>query len=150
MFKFYERCVHRQCVQTFNIIISLKVFKQFDTNKLVDCGVHVIVIVLVELRNRSFLDSLLLSSQCFVSFGAQSMLKLTCLCDHLSSKWIVSVANKLTDVLFNIRIRDYKNLSWLFGMDRQICPEGRCSASRGLPSDAEQWSRGTDVSIHTK
>ena len=33
---------------------------------------------------------------------------------------------------------DYKNLSWLFGVDRKICPEGHCSASQGLPnSDLE-------------
>ena len=41
-------------------------------------------------------------------------------------------------------MRDYKNISWLCGTDRKIRPEGKCSASRGLPSDAEQLSRVTD------
>ena len=44
---------------------------------------------------------------------------------------------------------DYKYLSWVYGVDRKICHEGHCSASRGLPSDAEQWSRVTDFSIRT-
>ena len=43
-----------------------------------------------------------------------------------------------------------KYLSWLYGVDRKICHEGHWSASRGLPSDAEQWSQVTDFSIHTK
>ena len=44
---------------------------------------------------------------------------------------------------------EYKYLSWMYGVDRKICHEGHWSASRGLPSDAEQWSRVTDFSIHT-
>ena len=32
----------------------------------------------------------------------------------------------------------YKYLSMVYGVDRKICHEGHCSASRGLPSDAEQ------------
>ena len=34
--------------------------------------------------------------------------------------------------------RDYKYLSCVYSVDRKICHEGHCSASRGLPSDAEQ------------
>ena len=37
----------------------------------------------------------------------------------------------------------------MYGVDRKICHEGHWSASRGLPSDAEKWSRVTDFSIHT-
>ena len=33
---------------------------------------------------------------------------------------------------------EYKYLSWVYGVDRKICHEGHWSASRGLPSDAEQ------------
>ena len=40
----------------------------------------------------------------------------------------------------------YKNLSWLFGMDKNIHCTGHFSASVDLPNDAEQWSRGTDFS----
>ena len=40
-------------------------------------------------------------------------------------------ANKLTSAT------DYKYLSWVYGVDREICHEGHCSASRGLLSDAE-------------
>ena len=29
-------------------------------------------------------------------------------------------------------MREYKNLSWVRGMDRKIRPEGHCLASRGL------------------
>ena len=34
--------------------------------------------------------------------------------------------------------KDYKYLLCVYGVDRKICHEGHCSASRGLPSDAEQ------------
>ena len=44
---------------------------------------------------------------------------------------------------------EYKYLSWVYGVDRKICHEGHWSASGGLPSDAEQWFRVTDFSIHT-
>ena len=37
----------------------------------------------------------------------------------------------------------------MYGVDRKICHEGHWSASRGLPSDAEQWFRVTDFFIHT-
>ena len=46
-------------------------------------------------------------------------------------------------------ICDNKYLSWVYGVDRKICHEGHWSASRGLPSEAERWSRVTDFSIHT-
>ena len=39
---------------------------------------------------------------------------------------------------------DNKYLSWVYGVGRKICHEGHWSASRGLPSDAEQWSRVAD------
>ena len=42
---------------------------------------------------------------------------------------------------------DYKNLSWVWGWDRKICPEDHRLASRGLPSDDKRWSWGTDFSI---
>ena len=35
----------------------------------------------------------------------------------------------------------------MYGVDRKICHEGHWSASRGLPSDVEQWSRVTDFSF---
>ena len=40
--------------------------------------------------------------------------------------------------------RYYKDLSLVWGVDRKIHPEDHCLASRGLPSDARQWLRGTD------
>ena len=43
---------------------------------------------------------------------------------------------------FNINGADYKNLTWVSGMDRQICPEGHILASRGSPSDAKLWPEG--------
>ena len=46
-------------------------------------------------------------------------------------------------------MQEYKYLSCVYGVDRKICHEGHWSESRGLPSDAEQWSRVTDFSIHT-
>ena len=42
-----------------------------------------------------------------------------------------------------------KNLSWLFGADRKICPRVTVWHHKAVPSDAKQWSRGTDFSIHT-
>ena len=38
----------------------------------------------------------------------------------------------------------YKYLLLVYRMNREICHEGHWSASRGLPSDAEQWSRVKD------
>ena len=35
------------------------------------------------------------------------------------------------------KVVDYKNLTLVSGMDRQICPEGHILASRGSPSDAK-------------
>ena len=46
-------------------------------------------------------------------------------------------------------VEEFKNLSYLFGVDRKICRKGHCSASRGWPHDAEQWPQETDFSIHT-
>ena len=46
-------------------------------------------------------------------------------------------------------VLEYKNLSWVWGWDRKICPEDHRMASRGLPSDGNWWSRGTDFSIPT-
>ena len=42
---------------------------------------------------------------------------------------------------------EYKNLWWVWGLDRKICPEDRHLASRGLPSYDKRWFRGTDFSI---
>ena len=42
---------------------------------------------------------------------------------------------------------EYKNLAWVWGLDRKIRPEDRRSASRGLPSDDKRWARETDFSI---
>ena len=42
---------------------------------------------------------------------------------------------------------EYKNLSWVWGLDRKIRLKDRHLASRGLPSDDKLWSRGTDFSI---
>ena len=47
-------------------------------------------------------------------------------------------------------IWDYKKLSWVWEVDRKIRSKGYCLASRGLPSDVRQWSRGTNFSVpHT-
>ena len=35
-----------------------------------------------------------------------------------------------------ISATDNKYLSWVYGVDRKICHESHCLASRGLPSDA--------------
>ena len=42
----------------------------------------------------------------------------------------------------------YKKVSLVWGVDRKIRSEDHCLASRGLPSDARLWSRGTDFSIY--
>ena len=44
-------------------------------------------------------------------------------------------------------IRSYKDPSWVWGWDRKIRPEDHRLASRGLPSDDNQWSGRTDFSI---
>ena len=36
------------------------------------------------------------------------------------------------------KVGDYKYVSWMYGVDRKICQEGHCLASRGLPSDAKE------------
>ena len=56
---------------------------------------------------------------------------------------------ELRAYLIYVKVGEYKYLSWVYDVDRKICHEGHWSASRGLPSDAEQWSRVTDFSIHT-
>ena len=56
---------------------------------------------------------------------------------------------ELRTYLIYVKLGEYKYLSWVYGVDRKICHEGHWSASRGLPSDAEEWSRVTDFSIHT-
>ena len=45
------------------------------------------------------------------------------------------------------KTQDYKNLSWVWGWDRKICPEDHCLASRGLPSDDKQWWWETNFCI---
>ena len=37
---------------------------------------------------------------------------------------------------------DYKNLTWVWGMCRKICPKGHSLALRGSASDAELWPEG--------
>ena len=51
---------------------------------------------------------------------------------------------------------EYKNLSWLFGVDRKLCPKGHCSAKVMPNSDPEGQSflstpnsHGKFVSLHT-
>ena len=47
-------------------------------------------------------------------------------------------------------VMNYKNLYWLWGADWKFRHEGKCSASRGLPSDAEQLSRVMEFSFRTE
>ena len=42
----------------------------------------------------------------------------------------------------------YKDLSFVWKVDRKIRPEDHSLASRGLPGDARLWSRGTDFSVY--
>ena len=44
----------------------------------------------------------------------------------------------------------YKNLSWMRGADIKIRPRVTVWHHEALPSDAKQWSRGTDFYIRTK
>ena len=66
----------------------------------------------------------------------------------ISKYWIPStyIVSDYKDLLIGY----YKYLSWVYGVDRKICHEGHWSASRGLPRDADQWSRMTGFSIHTR
>ena len=67
-------------------------------------------------------------------------------CGHLSSLWVSSLKREKSSLG---AIGAYKYISWVYGGDRKICHEGHWTASRGLPRDAEQWSRVTEFSIHT-
>ena len=43
----------------------------------------------------------------------------------------------VTAVWDELRLGDYKFVSWVYGVDRKFCHEGHWSTSRGLPSEAE-------------
>ena len=62
-------------------------------------------------------------------------------------KYLVFLYNKCSNIT---HFPYYKNLWWLWGADWKFWNVGNCSASRGLPSDAEQLSWVTGFSIRTK
>ena len=43
-----------------------------------------------------------------------------------------------TEFVLFLAVLANKYLSWVYGVDRKICHEGHCSASRGLPRDGQQ------------
>ena len=72
-----------------------------------------------------------------VPMDQQQYTTISNLMPYISNFWYISK--------FDISVVwDYKYLSCVYGVDRKICHEGHWSASRGLPSDAEQWSRVSD------
>ena len=62
-------------------------------------------------------------------------------CTSWISGWRKCRKNFLSQTRYRLRYttKEYKYLSWVYGVDRKICHEGHWSASRGLP----------DFSIHT-
>ena len=94
------------------------------------------------IRNSSFISALC----CCRSLSAFSFrMSIFCWASSLRKEnWTVSSQKQIRWVFYNL---EYKNLSWVWGADRKIRPEGQCSAK---PRDAEHWSQGTDFSICTE
>ena len=64
--------------------------------------------------------------------------------------WKVSGSWKYTIAELVQAGRKYKDLSFVWGVDRKIRPEDHCLASRGFPSDSRLWSQGTNFSTHDR
>ena len=76
----------------------------------------------------------------------QNQQSVICAQRRLRSTW----ASVQSDQSLRCPHEEYKNLLWVWDVDRKIRPRVTVKHHEASPSNAKQWTQGTGFSIHTK